>query len=430
MQNKKSLVYSVLLMFIFPMLSLAHALKGKFGPKYKRYLLIVFITIYGSIITISEGNDGYRHWQNVYLYYLDMPFTKFLAQIGDILLFKFNPEVKGDLYIHVLSYFTGTLLQLPGLFFVFVSFVYAYFFAGSMVKLFYLTREKVGFSWLFYGFALVFILWKNIEGINTVRTWTGLWILFYACLSYYQTKKWKYILLMFVPPLVHIGFFVMAIPAWIVLVFGVRRKAYIVVFAFSFVATVFSPQTVNQELQETEVGANKVQAYSVEQEATSEEISEAYSSSTWYKRFYKLGFQTWAVNLLAFAFIIFLVYRNVMTPLESSLFSIGLLSIALSNSAWFLYALASRSSLVAGLFILATVVLLWRRGCFTPAYFNNKRYLKAAMVISLWLLVPFIFYKLADMIYYININMVAFPFIPWFTDKLDMSIREFISFVL
>ena len=189
--DKKAFFYNLLFMLVSPTISLIHGLKGNYGPEFKRRLLIVFITIYGSIITLSDSQDGVVHWNNVYSHYLDLSFTQFSVELGNILTFNSNTSihVNDDPYIHILSYFTGTVLGLPGLFFVFVSFIYAYFFAGSMIKLFYLTQKKIKYSWTFYGLATVFILWKNIDGINTVRTWTGLWILFYACLSYYQTKK-------------------------------------------------------------------------------------------------------------------------------------------------------------------------------------------------------------------------------------------------
>ena len=430
--DKKAFFYSVTFMFISPAISLIHGLRGNFSPEFKRRLLIVFITIYGSIITFADNQDGVDHWRRVYSHYSDLSFTKFVSEIGDILAFRINPDINQDLYIHVLSYFTGTILGLPGLFFVFVSFIYAYFFAGSMIKIFYLTRKKIKYSWAFYGLATVFILWKSLDGINSVRTWTGGWILFYACLNYYQTKKIKYIFLMFVPPLVHVAYFIMAIPAWIVMVLGVKRKLYIVIFALSFVTTLINPQTFTRELQKTEVGVNKTTAYGVDQKRTTAEAIEIGKSKSmpFYKTLILVGLQRWAISFLAVILIIFTVYKNGMTPLESALFSIGLLTQALSNSTWFLGALSGRSAILSGIFILASTVLLLKREYLQDINIEKHKALKFFLNIVFIMLIPFIIWSLSITLYFVSIYLIGFPFIPWFTDTMNYSIREFLVFLL
>lgn len=427
--DKRAFFYNFLFMFISPTVSLLHGLRANYDPEFKRRLLIVFITIYGSIITISETQDGAVHLNNVYSHYLDLPFPQFAEELGNILTFQNNTSrhVNDDVYIHLLSYFTGTILGLPGLFFVFVSFIYGYFFAGSMIKLFYLTREKFKYSWTFYGIATVFILWKNIDGINTVRTWTGLWILFYACLSYYQTKKIKYIFLMFVPPFIHFAYFIMAIPAWIVLTMGVRHKLYIAIFALSFVSVLINPQSFNQELQRTEVGASKVKAYSVDEKKSTTEIIESTAATPFYRTFFVLGVQKWTVVFLAFVLIIFSVYEKGMTQLESSLFSIGLLTLALANSTWFLYSLGNRTGLIGGVFILAPVVLLLKRDYLQGINIRRHHVLKISLNLALILFIPFIIYMIATMIYLISVYMLGFPFIPWISDSVNYSIRDFLG---
>src|SRR5690554_104344 len=115
--DKRAFFYNFLFMFISPALSLIHGLRSNYTPKFKRQLMIVFITIYGSIITLSESNDGTIHLQNVYNNYVDLSFVDFLSGIMDILLFIDNPHTNDDLYIHFVSYLTGGVLGMPGLFF-------------------------------------------------------------------------------------------------------------------------------------------------------------------------------------------------------------------------------------------------------------------------------------------------------------------------
>jgi len=424
--NKRAFAYYLLIMFVFPVLSLAHGLRSNLGMKFKRKLLIVFITIYGSVITISESNDGFRHQERVYSHYVDLSFVDFFSEIFDILFFRGNPNINDDLYIHIISYLTGGVLGMPWLFFIVVSFVYAYFFSGSLFKVINL-RKGVKYKWYVYGFVVIFILWKNIEGINTVRTWTGLWVLFYACISYYTTKKKKYLLLMFTPPLIHVGYFIMAIPAWLVLILGVRHKMFIILLILSFSTTILNPQIVLSQLEKTETGQNKIRGYYVEEERTSSELIEEYAQNTWYKRFYALGVQNLGVNLLAFVVIGLGVYRLNLNTLEAHLFSIGILTKALSNVTWFLTAVSNRSGLISGLFILACIVLFLLRNNSTDLQSKRLKLFNNLIKIGVLIFVPFFIYKIADMIYFISVYMLAFPFISWFADNTNYSIREFLG---
>lgn len=428
MNGKKAYGFYTILMFLSPALTLFHSLRSSLDIKLKRRLMILFITIYGSIITISESADGYYHLQMVYLHYIDLPFTQFLSEVGDIFLFKTTSYVRGDLYVHVLSYFTGTLVRLPELFFVFASFVYAYFFTGSLISVFKSSETPIKYSRILVGLAIVFVLWKNIEGINSIRTWTGAWVLFYACINYYHTKQKKYLILMLTPSLFHLAYFIMAIPAWIVLVAGVRRKLYIAIFILSFGGTFINPQTAFKGLSQTEVGQEKVEGYDLSREDYIERKLSG-GESTWYKRLQVMGLQDWGINSLCFSCIFFLVYRKNMNYLESNLFSIGLLTIALSNSSWFIASLANRSATIAGIFILASVVLLLKRGHINEIGFKKAKWLKLCFTISFVFFIPFIFYQIASMIYFISFYMLLFPFIPWFTSDINYSIREFIDFI-
>lgn len=424
--DKRAFFYSILFMLISPAISLIHGVKGNFGLEFKRKLLIVFITIYGSIITISGTNDGVVHLNNVYDHYVGLSFINFFSEILDIVFFIDNPNINDDLYIHFVSYLTGGILGVPGLFFVVISFVYAYFFAGSLFKVVNIKNQN-NYKFIVYFFILVFILWKNIEGINTVRTWTGLWVLFYASISYYQTKRKKYLLLMFFPPLIHIGYFIMAIPAWLVLIVGVKHKLFIIILIASFASTIVNQNSVITQLEKTEVGQAKVKGYYVEEKATTEQISEKFAMSTWYLKLYELGIQQLGISVIAFIIIGLGIYKLNMNHVESHLFSIGILTKALSNVSWFLFAIANRSAIVGGLFILASLVLFLIRTNNTRFNIERYRLFKILIGISSFMFIPFILYRLADMLYFISVYMLAFPFIPWFTESFSYSIREFIG---
>src|SRR5690606_16838284 len=114
-----------------------------------------------------------------------------------------------------------------------------------------------------------------------------------------------------------------------------------------------------------ELGRAKIRGYYVEQEAQVGDILEQQGSSTWYRVLNKVGVHRWGITLLAVALITFRTYFRDMTSLEENLFSVGILMTVLSNYSYFLFAVANRSEVVAGVFILASFILLYKRVVFT-----------------------------------------------------------------
>jgi hypothetical protein len=233
--------------------------------------------VYGSTISLDFGNDGYRHLARVSDVYANMPFKQFIYEIFQILTFQATDSTAQDLYKHLLSYLCGAVLGMPFLFFPIVALVYGYFFSGSLLivlKNFY-DKEK---TWLIIGFTFLLILYESLEGINTVRTWTGMWVLVYASLKYYKTKQKKYLLLMFIPPFIHVAYFAMALPAYVVLIFGNRKLVYTIIFVLSSFVSFINPANVTDNLQETELGSSKSKAYGIEEEFNIDSKIEKFST--------------------------------------------------------------------------------------------------------------------------------------------------------
>jgi len=421
-------VASVFWMLISPFYMLVAALKSG-DRRYIWWIIVLFTIIYAATWDIGGIGDGTAHWQNVYDYYVGLSFSQFLQDMGDILLFKTNEDINEDLYIHLISYLVGGVLELPGLFFVVVAFVYGYFFAGSMVKVFdvFPTYSR---SILFLGIALIFIMKLNIQAMNTVRTWTGFWILFYACISYYKDGGSKYLWLMFVPPLVHIGFFIMAVPAWLVAFTGNRKLIFPILFFISFGTTIINPgQTVNQ-LNQFEVGEDKVQGYYQEEESTVDDTLEQTKENRWYVQYDKIGVVSWSVAVMAGLFIVTGRYFRDMDQLEASMFSIGIVTKALSNSTWFLFAVSNRSDTIALLFILGAILLYWQRKFLDEGGVNFSVPEKTVMYGVFLTFIPYYIFILANTIQYSSVLMFAFPFFAWISEDMRITIREFIGFFI
>lgn len=426
-----AIVLRLTVMLISPAFVLWSDLKNH-NVEVKKWSLILFVTFVGSVITIEpafRGADGAKLWLKVYTTYSWMDFGLFMDGLWGILVFDPPDYAQGDVYIHVLSYLLGGMLDLPGLFFVVVAFVYGYFFSSSIFKIFsYLPKGKLPI--LFYGFAVVFIFWKNVEAFQAVRTWTGMWILFYGVLSYFEKKEKKYLLVMSLPPLFHFSFFIMMIPAWIVVLFKVphRYRIFALVFFMSFLFTA-SHGFIDRHLSVNPLGEGRVSAYSVEDVEEHYSIAK-YQQSTWYLQLKKLGVQTWARDVLIFTVILTGIYFTRMSLLERNMFSVGILTVSLSNVGILLYALHNRAGEIGGLFVLGAFVLFLIREIreHRNLRFNSIQW--PLFWFSFVLLTPFLIYKAATLIYFVSLFVLVFPFVPWFYPDMNISIREFLGLVL
>jgi hypothetical protein len=430
--TKQDYAYNIIFAFTIPFLAVIRTLKSK-SIRFKHQLLTLLVGIYGSTIFLSTS-DGANHLAKVINEYSGMSFKQFATDIYLIITFQGTEAGSADLYIHLLSYLCGAVLEMPFLFFPIVCLVYGYFFSGSMLLVFkYFNRTKK--SLLFWGIAFAFIMLKNVEGANTVRTWTGLWILVYACLKYYDTGKIKYIALMFIPPFVHFSYFIMAMPAYVVLVIGNWKKVFFTLFILSFFFSFLTPnvQDVSDTLSQTEVGKNRTTGYLVEEEKSLDDKLENSQSkgSNWYSKFSDAGATKYATFLIIISIFFTGTYSNNMNKVETRLFSIGLLTLTLSNVTWFYYALQNRSLLVGIVFIFAAVLLFWQNpNRKLDLLFFKSKLISILLYLSVLILIPFLILKTSMLLGFISAYYIVAPFVVWIFPEVNMAIREFIKTVI
>lgn len=399
--------------------------------RYKHWLLTAFVTVYGATIAIyydpaGEGSDGVRHLSLVYDHYVGMGFGQFLSDLWHTLTFQVaSHNGIRDPYKHIVSYLTGSVLGMPWLFFTFIAFVYGYFFTGSLLQIFRQFKWR-HVNYIVLAFAALLLLVKNIEGVNTVRTWTGLWMLVYACLRYYDTRKSRYIALMLLPPFIHFGYWIMVLPALAVLAFGNRPLLYAGLFVASSFTTFLEPQVVTQALSETEAGARSVSGYYRESQAAAQEVFSGVlqEGNRWYLAAQKAGLQKWGLNVLIYTLIASGVYFNCMRHRQKALFSIGLLTLTLSNSTWYLFALSNRSWMIGCVFILAAFIM-----CRTDPESRERilrktpPYYKWGLHLSLLLFGPYFLYNASTLLDYPSIYLLGAPFVVWASPDLNVSFK-------
>lgn len=425
--------FIILSFLTIPALLLVQAWKTK-SFRYRHYLLTAFVTAYGATITIQfdptgQGSDGVRHLLSVYQHYVGLNFEQFLIELwGSV---TFQAEGPKDSYKHIISYLVGGVLGMPWLFFTVVAFVYGYFFTGSLLEIFKHVRWS-RLNYVLLGFAVLMFLLKNIEGVNTVRTWTGMWVLVYACLRYYDTKRFRYILLMLMPPFIHVGYFAMILPALAVLVLGNRPLLYAGLFVLSSFTTLINPGAAVEVLSVTERGAQQVRSYYREETRSADEvIQQAGANTRWYLTYNRAGIQKWALNVFIYTLLLGGIYFSCMNHRQKTLFSIGLMTLTLSNAAWFIYALSNRSWLIGCTFILAAFIMANSDPESRTKIVNSiKSYYKLGLHFSLLLFFPYFLYNLSVLIDYPSVFTFLAPFAVWLDPEVNMSIKEFLRMLM
>ena len=332
--------------------------------------------------------------------------------------------------MHVLSYVLGAVLDTPKLFMPIIATVYGYFFSGAILTVlrnFRLTRE----NYVTIAFVGIFLFVRGLEGFYTVRTWTGMWVLVYSCLKYHETGQRRYLALMFVPPFIHIGFFVLAIPAWIVLVFGSRPLLYTALYLVSSITTILPVQETTSFLSRTERGAYQVEAYVVQEQRSSVESFQRLQGSTnWYNAYRRAGLQRWAPTVLVLVLIFSGVYANRMSAYEQRIFSVGLLTLTLSNASWFLYAVHNRSLTIAMIFLLAGFLMARLNPKTRNICFGLPDYFRYGLHLSILLFLPLILFQVSVTLDWMSVFMFGLPFLVWWDPGINMSVKEFIRDII
>lgn len=426
---RENIKYHILLFFISPFLGLIYGFKTK-SKKYIRWSIFAFVAIYGSLFHESFLGDGAGHWERVYMYYLNKDFSVFWEELIAILSLSPSTSTNADVYTHVLSYLMGTVLSIPQYFFAGVAIVYAYFYSGAVVRLTNYINWKSNYNKFFFGFFfLIFILWQAPFTMQSVRTSTALWVLVYAVISYHDTKKKKYLLLVFAPPLFHIGYVLLCIPIWIVLFSGFRKPSvYFLIFIVSmFFSNLISPKDFNQLASQTEVGATKFEAYNMNETRTKnfEKGKEKFADrGRFYKAFaeYKIHIQVVSAMVIFFYLV---TRKRKLSKIQNTLFSYGLATAAFANFFTFLYAAHNRAWVIAGVFILSFFVIFLSTQNLKNISFSFFK-IKLPLFIFFVAMFPYFLYQMSSLLNYTSPFIFFMPIVNWIESDFGTSLRDVI----
>uniref|UniRef100_UPI00404AEE55 EpsG family protein n=2 Tax=Flavobacterium sp. TaxID=239 RepID=UPI00404AEE55 len=433
MHQNQNKLFIVLMFFITPITALYVSLKN-LDNRGKHFALTFFGFWFGLLLNYEEGNDAAVYVRHVTDYYV-YNFQDIIDMAVGIL--TFNPLINSpnDLYVHILFSIAGSIFQQKTLLFGLVGLVYGYFYGRALLKIIKIPKNT-STGLLVFSLILLFVIHRSFDSMQTVRSWTGMWVLFNGVYSYAETKKRKYILLILCTPLFHLMYTFIAIPALIFIILNkiLPSKVIIGIFFFSFISNI-NIIAITEASSENDLAQSKLSSY-YRIDKTGEGIDPIAqrlenSGGVWYAKYGK----STVVYFGAVFFIFFLIFAGYyskikMTDVEYSLASTGLLLASLANFLSFAYTLYSRTMANATIYILAVMVLLALRNSFTDSnskFAKIKRFFVWSGVV---IYIPKIVYFTSTIFLTTSFLTILFPFTILFSSDLNFSIRDFINFFI
>jgi hypothetical protein len=392
--------------------------------------LILFGLFYGLLLTYSEEADAGAYARLVESYYY-LGWDTFADRLIGILTLSPEDGSPSDLYIHILCGIAGSIFTSTSLLFALVGTVYGYFYGSALLKVIDFSNSKLKkISFLTFMLVLLFVIHRSFENMQTIRSWTGMWILFNGVFGYYKTNNKKYLLLIMISPFFHLMYGFIALPAILAIAFRFLPKyLFVGIYALSFLFNVNSLLLVDTAsdygLAKKKLGAY----YRVDKDGDTIDptaLRNEDSNAVWYSKYGK----TTSVYTGATFFIIFLILggyysRKIMNNVEYGLMTTALLMATLANFLSFAYAFYSRTMANASVYILALMVLLVLRGVFKKR--RGINYQTLGIWIGIIIFIPKIVYFSSDLLYRTSMLLFVFPLINLFDTSLNLSIRDTIN---
>tara|TARA_B100001175_G_scaffold173947_1_gene147651 strand:- start:21483 stop:22796 length:1314 start_codon:yes stop_codon:yes gene_type:complete len=365
MKTTQNLAYYLIGLVISPLMTFLIAIKNynSIQKKYSKTIFILFTALFGVFITLAEGADGFRHVMNVNGHYLNLDFYSFLVQSKDLLFFRYVDGANEELFLHFVSYFTSLFGGSQSLFFCIVSTFYAYFYFSAIINVYdYIPKNKGFFVTLLF---ILFVLWKSLEGINTVGTWVAFWVFFHGAFGYFKTKKNRYLFFIIASCFIHHSFYLFTISFWIFYFFGNRPKLYLIILTLSIGVNYSSISTASfaNIFSINKLSQSKLNTYSLldsdKQIRYDEKMLEKSEKANFLKFYYTKVSNLWAqVSLFLIAFRYNYWSKKINNSIVNGSLCIAILVWSFGNLLSFVPAIYNRGMVVSGVFILISFIIL------------------------------------------------------------------------
>jgi hypothetical protein len=426
--QKKNLI---LLMLISPLFGLFAMLKSR-DEKVLLFFGMLFFVMIGSVFIYTPGTDGESHLQAAISEYMDMSFGAFLNQFYDLVTLQGSTSGAKDLYLHCISFVSAAIFSTPELIHVFAGLVLGYFFTKSILLI---LKDKllVKKSAILMAFIFLFLSYRSLVALNSIRMWTGMWVFFYGTYSYASTQKKKYLLVILFSIIVHFSYAVILIPFLITYFLKKRTLGISIFYLISFGASLsfgsierFIPKTA---LLESQQETNVISSKEDEARYAARGNLQSQRNSNFYKTYGEGFFKEKVIVGLSFILLFFFNNKNADTRFNFLAASgLGLYSFA--NLLSFSPALSGRMKTIACVFLMAACIhaLLTLTNYKLSKY--NIKLLNLGLLAFLTTSIPLVLFQISYILNMVSFFGIIFPQISWFIGDGDFSIRDGIGYFL
>ena len=423
--------YILLLLFVSPILALFNILKLK-NNRDITFFGTLFFGMIGSLYIYKEGNDGFTHRTLLEQDYGDMSLSEFLSQSYDIFTFN-SGEGTTDFYLHLLSYISGSVFHVPELLHVFAGLVLGYFFTKSVLLIIGDNLQKKK-GYILMGLIFLLLLIKSISALNSIRMWTGMWVLFYGTYGWAKTKNIKYFTAILFSTVVHFSYVVIIIPVAISYLIRERKRLLVLIYIISFF-TSFGFSYFESFVPKSELFESKQEQYAIDSEEKAERFEKRYEDAKVInsnKSFYKASGQDNYVNYSIVGLTILMLFFYLKKESDKNfifLISVGAGLYAFSNMVAFSPSLQNRTKVIAATFLLAAAIQLYYTLYRYRLSVNAKKRFDFGLICFLLSSTTMVLYQISFILQGFSFFLLMFPELSWLLGDNDFSLREALDFL-
>lgn len=419
--------YLLLLMLFSPIMGVVQLLRNR-DEKTLLLFGILFFGIVGSLYVYRPGSDGEAHLSNAILNYSDMSFNVFLNQFYDLVTLNSTTGAK-DIYLHCISYLAASVFGVPELIHVFAGLILGYFFTKSILLVLKnnIDKEKSG---ILVAFILLFLFFRSLGALNSIRMWTGMWVFFYGTYSYAITKKKKFLAVILFSIIVHFSYLIVLIP--FLVSYLLRNRTFVMTgLFFASFGMSLNFASIENLLPKTDLVENQQSANVIASDEDAERFAERYENQAkvdknFYVKYGEAFFKSYCVVGLSLLLLFFYNHKKADKKFIFLMAS-GLGLMSFSNMVTFSPSLSGRMSTIATVFILAAAIqflLTIKNYRLNP---KNTSLVHRLLVIFLISSIPMVLFQMSYLIQMLSFFTLVLPPLSWVLGDSDFSIREGIS---
>ena len=423
--------YILLLLFVSPILALFNILKLK-NNRDITFFGTLFFGMIGSLYIYSDGNDGFKHRFLVEQNYIGMSFNEFLSQSYEILTFNAG-EGTTDFYLHILSFIAGSIFNIPELLHVLAGLILGYFYTKSVLLIIgdNVQQKK---NYILMGLIVLLLLIKSITALNSIRMWTGMWVLFYGTYGWAKTKNIKYFIAILFSMIVHFSYVVIIIPVAISYLIRERKRLLVLIYIISFF-TSFGFSYFESFVPKSELFESKQEQYAIDSEEKAERFEKRYEDAKVInsnKSFYSASGQENYVNYSIVGLTILMLFFYLKKESDKNfifLISVGAGLYAFSNVVAFSPSLQGRTKVIAATFLLAAAIQLYYTLYRYRLSVNARKRFDFGLICFLLSSITMVLYQISFILQGFSFFLLMFPELSWLLGDNDFSLRKALDFL-